>query len=280
MSYSITLFFIPSPYGMDWSSPASLAKTAIVNKISLRKRFMGHVYIELRSPSERIMTGMSSKTMNALPLLIKEKKGFGILFHSFDGHLEQTHELVPEIDKRLRKGELTFSKYLLHRSNFNRLVEYLHLYKEKGGHLYYGLHNRPLHLEGSGCSAFGASFLEIAGLFNDEKREAWSNLVRVPLQFSGSPLTENKISLFSIVKSAHRWAHEEEPHAPIHYWCPDKMYNWVKEKVKEHHSQSNYQVEKLLSSYGVVFDHESVEASQSDFFKDEKHPLFYKSIVR
>ncbi len=56
----LTLYFIPSPIGIDWSTPANLAWSALKNRLSFQSRFMGHVFIEVQCGTQRDMAGMSS----------------------------------------------------------------------------------------------------------------------------------------------------------------------------------------------------------------------------
>ena len=48
----LTLYFIPSPIGIDWSTPSSLAWTAMKNRMTLQSRFMGHVFVEVQCNTE------------------------------------------------------------------------------------------------------------------------------------------------------------------------------------------------------------------------------------
>ncbi len=99
----LTLYFIPSPFGLNWESPSKLARTIIINKYSFKPRFMGHVNIDIQFQNEQgekehILTGMVASNLNAVPLLLKKKIGLGILWHSFPGRLETKEELIPELD--------------------------------------------------------------------------------------------------------------------------------------------------------------------------------------
>jgi hypothetical protein len=178
---TMTLYFIPSPYGLNWESPSKLAKGILKNKLLPGSRFMGHVNIELdyQDPEDgkvHILTGMTQKKMNAPKLLFKEKYGLGILYHSFEGRLESIEELTPELNKYFKRGnkKINFVKYKLNLSVCRRIRDYVAQYTKNGHDRYYGLYNKPLHGEGAGCSAFGASFLEVAGILEEEHHLHWS----------------------------------------------------------------------------------------------------------
>ncbi len=109
----LTLYFIPSPVGMDWSSPSALAKSALMNRISMKPRFMGHVFVELKCGSEHELTGMVGKNFDYLNQLLVNQRGLGILYHSFEGQLENKDAITEELAGYLKTGHVNFLKVLL-----------------------------------------------------------------------------------------------------------------------------------------------------------------------
>ena len=282
MQHELTLTFIPSPHGIDWSTPKSLAKSAVINKISLKPRFIGHVFVELKgeidSKLHHIVTGMSSKKMDTVYQVLIKQKGFGVLFHSFAGKMEKKEDLEIELARYYQEGRVSYVKYQLNPLNFKRLVQYVEEFQKNKGDLYYGGPNRPRHLEGSGCSAFGMSFLEIAGILTQDMVKSWSQSIRIPLKFAGAPLTDKKISLLSIIQNAHAWAEENEPHQPFFIWDPDLMHKWVLEKIKNHSDGAGYHLHQKIKSQGVVFDYTHLPPLNEPLFFNEQSALFKKSI--
>lgn len=248
---SLTLYFIPSPVGMDWSSPANLAWTALKNRLSMQDRFMGHVYVEVQCGERRELTGMVGKNFDYLTQLLVNGRGLGILYHSFDGILEDKADLDLELKEHFQTGRVNFAKFLLNENQCTRLVTYLDEYRSKDSNKFYGLSNRPRYAEGAGCSAFGASFLDVAGVMDQETRSAWSNSVNIPLEFAGPPLTKEKVSLFKILFGGPVWAKENEPHQKLFFWDPDLMSKWVKEKVAKAKPE---EIIKKDKSVGILVD--------------------------
>lgn len=272
----MTLYFIPSPKGINWSTPTTLARDILKNKLSRDNRFMGHVNIELdyfNDDGEHIhfITGMAASNLNAIPLLLKQKIGLGIVFHSFPGKLEDKHELKPEFDKRFKTGNksINFAKFKINKTTAQRVEQYYADYAANDIQNYYGLVNSPLHGEGSGCSAFGASFMDVAGLLEEEHRKHWTHCVKVPHKLAGDPIVDNKVSFLNIALGQHKWASSDEDHHEIFFWDPDLMHTWVEEKIKEHHnSMSTYTLEKKDNSTGVVFDVTHKETPTGPIFKE------------
>jgi hypothetical protein len=233
--YSLTLYVYPSPFGVDWRSPHHLARSVILNSASLKPRTIGHVSVELRSDDpknpERFFTGMSSKN-EALNrrLIFREKLGLGVLFYQYDGHLEESSALDLEKEKRLARGNFSFIRFQLSRASYERVRLYLQEYREHQVGRFYGLPHRPRHKEGGGCSAFAASFLEVAGVMSSEFKQHCSAEVRVPEAFLKNVSIFRLLMPFSSGKS---WATASEPGRNIFFWDPDMMHTWIKSRESD-----------------------------------------------
>jgi hypothetical protein len=263
----LTLYFIPSPHGMDWSSPKELAWTALKNRLSFKSRFMGHVFVEFQCGKDREITGMVGKNFDYLNQLLIHGRGLGILYHSFDGRLEEKEDIDRELTELYKEGRVKFAKFLLNPGQCHRVAAYLKEYRARNVGRYYGLANRPLYGEGAGCSAFGASFLDVAGILDTEMRETWSNSVNIPMEFAGPPLKDQNVNLIKLMFNAGSWARAEDPHQRLLFWDPDRMTKWVNDKVAKANPKTDYKVEKREKSHGVVFDKTHLPAPESPIWK-------------
>ncbi len=228
----LTLYFLPSPLGMDWSSPASLAWSALKNRLTFKPHFIGHVFVEFERGGAREVAGMTGRNCNYLWQLIGHGRGLGILFHSFEGRLEKTAELAPELSALQQAGEVNFVRFLLNDAQCARVSEYLDEYRGRNLGRHYGLSNRPRHGEGSGCSAFAASFADVAGVLDQELTDAWSHSVSIPMRFAGPPLGDRRVGLLRLMWNARRWAAEDESHRKLVFWDPDRMFNWTNARLQ------------------------------------------------
>lgn len=235
MKNTLTIYFIPSPLRLDWSTPTKLARSILLNKLTFKKRFMGHVNIELKYKGEHYLTGMAASKLNAPELLLKDNIGLGVIFHIFKGRLEDKEDLVPELTSYLKIGNkaMNFIEYEISDDAAERIKEYLTQFKEKKLDSYYGLFNSPLHGEGAGCSAFGASVLEVVSLLTDEHKKEWTRCFKVPHSLAGAPLTNNKISFFNLLFKNYTWAKDGEKSTEIFFFDPDLMHAWVEKKLNE-----------------------------------------------
>lgn len=255
--HELVLFFYPSP-GLNWSHPKGLTWTTTRNSLLGRPRSIGHVSVMVRSGDEYFLTGMThlEKKEGRVEVLIKGY-GLGILLHNFKGALEKREALVPELIHRSQKpGWLSYLRVTTNEEINNRLREYIKTYEENGFHNSYGMKNRPLHGEGSGCSAFAASFLETAGILREEFTNEWTRHFNIPHDLIGGPVTGKKVSFFDIMRRAKRWAHEHEPHEKGFFWDPDLMHSWLVRKYDQAtgNPTGEFQPEMWNASPGLSLD--------------------------
>lgn len=272
---TLTLYFIPSPYGISWETPAQVARTTVRNHITFQNRNIGHVSIEIKcheqkeAPAINFFTGMSGDVSSSKKLLIKDGIGLGMLFYNYPGRLENSEELKKEIIEKSKKGRVNFLTFKLNPNNCRRLATYVEEYRKRGFYKYYGLPNRPLHGEGSGCTAFGMSFLEVAGLMEEEFKKSWSHFLRVPEHYIGTPIGKEPVNLLSLafpLKNT-RWAEPNEPHREIFFWDPDKMFEWVNLKYKENKNSKEMEFVELNEAKGIILDRTHIVAPTSNIFK-------------
>jgi len=276
----LTLYFIPSPHGMDWSSPGSLAKSAALNKFSFKSRFIGHVWAEVRCGEEHVLTGMVGKRFDYFNQLLIEGKGLGILFHSFDGKLEDSKEIEAEMPELIEAGRINYARFKLNEKNCQRLVTYASEYKKNNIERHYGLSNRPRFGEGAGCTAFGASFLDVAGILDTEILEEWSKTVNVPLELSGPPVRDESVSLLKVILSAKSWARPTDEHKKIFFFDPDSMYAWAQRRIESPESLGDYKVESIGKMKGIIFDRSNRPAPESPIWLQHQDPQYHEAIQK
>lgn len=249
--YTVTLYAIPARSQIDFSSPSTLVWTALGNALTLhasqRKNAMGHVYIELSGPDYNVVAGSTKKK-----LFVSGRKelmrgyGLGILFRGIEGKLEFDRALTRDLPTHYHNGDIAFIKARISKENFDRLVHYLEEYQQRGYDTIYNGLNKPREGLGAGCSAFGLSFFEVAGIIQQGWLESWTVNVRIPDYLIGGPLTGRFVSLEKVSYSA-EWASEDEPHRVFSIVDPYLIYEWINE----------------------VWDKLKFDAQQADGFDDE-----------
>ncbi len=274
----LTLYFIPSPHGMDWSTPASLAKSAALNRLSFKSRFIGHVWAEVRCGEKHVLTGMVGKKFDYFNQLLVQSRGLGILFHSFEGTLESESDIRTEMKELAEAKRINYARFILNKDNCERLITYAEEYKTNNVGRHYGLSNRPRFAEGAGCSAFAASFLDVAGILDTEILEEWSKTVNVPLNLSGPPVREEGVSLLKVILSASSWAKPVEDHKKIFFFDPDSMFNWAQKRITSSESLGDYKIEENNNMKGIVFDRSNRPAPKGPIWLQHQDPQYHEAI--
>lgn len=233
----LKLYFYHSPVGIDWSAPRDLTRSVVKNKNSGQRRAIGHVTVQIDCghSGESIWTGMSDDSVNYRSLVLKEGYGLGILFEKVPGRLENGENLQQEINDLAGQGRIHAIDMLISHPTCDRLQTYLREFRQRGLSQWYGLPNRPRHGEGAGCSAFGVSFLEIAGLMRDEWKAAWARELQVPEEWIGGPDNEREVPfkrLYFLRKSLNHWGQHTGDTRNVTFWDPDLMHDWVKEMLE------------------------------------------------
>jgi hypothetical protein len=269
----LSLYVIPSPKGLDWSGPRSLALSALKNRLTFRPRFIGHVFVELTCGAQHELTGMVGKNFDYLNQLLIQQRGLGILYHSFEGRLEDKEEIQKELADYLKSGRASFLTVKISPSQCRHLLKYLSEYRAMNVGRHYGLAHRPRHGEGAGCSAFGISFLDVLNLIEEEMRLHWSQTINIPLKYAGPPLTQETVNFLFLILSADSWAKEELPHQKLTYWDPDKIHGWIQKVVAQ--KRPHMTLSKKENAHGVVIDRSALPVPEESIWRqviDPKNP--------
>lgn len=235
--YFLTLYTIPSRRQIDFSTPRRMAWTAFGNGITLnfgnRKNAMGHVFIELEGDGKSIMAGTTKLNMfSSGRKELMQGYGLGILFRGIEGRLHFEDGVKRDLPTQYHFGKVAIIRAEISQGNYERLLYYLDEYQRRGyGSIYNGL-NKPREGLGAGCTAFGLSFFEVAGIVQPGWEEMWTVHVRVPYELVGGPLTGNIVPLTEVF-SAKAWATESEPHLVFNIIDPYLIYEWINQKWEE-----------------------------------------------
>lgn len=266
----LTLYFFNTPKGINWNSPKDLLFSVLINSLTFKSHSIGHVAVELSCPQNNYynLTGMTNLEDPYKKDILVHREGFNVIFKGIKGRLENTSDLTTELTNEFKTGErVNFLTIKISDSNCLKLSTYLEEYKQIGEKEnfkdWYGLPNRPRYKEGGGCSAFGVSFLEVAGILRPEYVKNWSYFIRVPKSLIGDE--ENKvgiIKLLTLSKDENRWARETENHRDIFFWDPDAMNSWIK-KISAQNDSAPFTKVKFLNSIGLYIDESSIEANNS-----------------
>lgn len=273
----LKLYFFPTPYSFEWDSPQKLARSVIKNTL-LPSKFnykssIGHAAVELNcGESFYALTGMTmADSREDTRLILKEKIGLGVMFYPMRGRLQTRQELEVDIKERLGTKSLSWIQYDINEITCHRLRTYLTIYRNENLENVYGLVFNPRKKEGAGCSAFAASFVQIAGILSEEHYMNWSRKLDTNKELNAYNGSASHVSIFKMAAGigSKQWASSPDQSIPIFFWEPNLMHEWVKKtyQAEKERNIGLYQLEKTGSSIGLRYDARLVIP--------ELGPLFY-----
>jgi hypothetical protein len=227
----LRLYFIPSyPVRLDWSAPNKVLASVIDATFHDHMEPIGHVVEEVSCGRGSHLFGAVGAGPGAIGnLLLTEQVGFSLLERGWPGAMEtQDHILKLFKDKGHDPHNLAAVTFLINQTTCARLLDYERQYEAGTKPIYYGFGPRPRRMEGSGCSAFGESFVEVAGLMTDGLYEAWTTHRLVPLKIvAGHGVDRVPMNTILHGPDGVRWAKPGEPHMDLTFFDPDRMWEWV-----------------------------------------------------
>lgn len=258
---TLTLYTFPPPRPYKWKNPHSLLVSTVRNYYSKtrihQRRILGHMVIELRKDSTVFLTGMALDDMGGFrKSIFNDKIGLGVLFKLAPGHLEETHHVEKELTSRIESSNAAFITFKLTDSAYNYLIAYIDSFKLMGyDKLYNGL-NMPRAGKGSGCTAFGISFLELINALVPEFRDHWAINVNIPERLIGDSASAKKVSFWRILFSF-RWARQGQPHRKLTLYEPYLIYKWINTVWEKGQDNPNtgYQCMQTGSIRGLEVDY-------------------------
>lgn len=290
----LTIYVIPSKVKYDWTSPHTLYKTFIRNykrNMLTRDNYMlGHAFVELRSPlcPKGILAGMrSGSRKEQKDLLMKQHYGLAILGADICGKLETGADLEHTREKYSRKGQLAFMSFFINDAATERLIEFFQTYKAgiesdgSSGARYGGAFWPRYKGEGAGCSAFVISFLDLAGLLQDEFDD-WMLKIKIPMDLIGGPYNNyNDVRLRDIRKYKSWEGNAESGNKAFEYlgiYDPSIMYEWInenwdKQSINDEMTLTPLQLNKAR---GIRIDGRGLPVPQEDsiFTERDKPSIF------
>jgi len=274
----LTLYFFPSPYKMDWGSPQRLAKSVLKNTFMptkyLLRHSIGHVSTELNCENDGYyhLSGMTTKDKTEdRDLLLKKKIGLGVVFYPMKGMLQSQKEVKDDLEDRYKKGRMNWLTFKISKPTCNRLKTYIQAYEREGIADVYGLVFNPRKKEGAGCSAFGVSMLEVAGLMTSEYRTEFSQRVFVNNDLDGFSNGEKKVSFFKVLaglKGSIKWVSDKFTGRELFFWRPNLMYEWAQNKIKKVNNRklNDYKIITRGKTKGLLIDRSKTPTPNEPIF--------------
>jgi hypothetical protein len=246
---------------MEWNF---LAK----KKYSFSSRPLGHIVVELIKDNDTILTGMTAtKNRTLFKPVFKEKYGLGVLYKLIEGRLEKRKNLSAEIDTRSKNEKIAFITFNINDTAYNCLKNYLDSFQLLGYDKLYNGMNEPRHGTGSGCSAFGVSFLELINILDNEFNREWKRQVAIPYKLIGGDQTGLRVRLRKVLFSF-SWAKNKTPYSPLNLYDPSLIYSWIEKKFNDElkNSSGRYKLSKINNAKGLIIESRKESKPQLPMF--------------
>ncbi|PWU21682.1 MAG: hypothetical protein C5B49_02170, partial [Bdellovibrio sp.] len=233
--------FPTRPFPIIWENPRKLINSLGNAVLNNNPHSIGHVSTEIHCSNEHEITGaVSSEQDFSADLMINEAVGFSILEMAWPGRLEKEEEVLKSATKAAKKKDaLSIATFVLSEPSCRRMLDFVKAYREDSYPKYYGFSPRPRRHEGSGCTAFAATLLDIAGLLHEEFQQAWLSDVRIP--FSLMP-THNGGRRYTVEEALKHpdsaiWAPPLARHMNFIFFDPDRIHAWVLDQISRRPEQ-------------------------------------------
>jgi len=292
----ITIFVIPSLTPIDWSNPSVLYKTTLNSYIKsiFRKNYyaIGHTIARVSSPilpAPRFFA-MCGKVFTEKPVLVLIKKnGLGSLGVTMQGQVESEKNIKKGLELYSKRNKVTYIKFQVNEQSVCRVLEFMEQFQKKTihgfapGDLYNGATWPRYRNEGSGCSAFGMSVLDVANLLPVESGE-WQMYVKIPMDLIGGEMNNNrKVKLSAILKTKSWYEGKglvDVDYVDYNVFDPSVIFEWIKNKQTQNDPDFRFDMENGIS--GLVVDKRNIVyvADDSVFQQRKDSGLFVKQYYR
>lgn len=232
----VTLYAINSPHPLNWSTPRSLLDTTIRSSINPTRQgrsnhTIGHAYIGVKCDGEaEIISGMTSgKGFTSRNNLLKNGHGFSSILQDNPGHFQDHAESLKDVDFFSFQGDRTsVMKVIVSNETCLKAKQWYTDFAAREVFIYGGLMRRPLTGEGSGCSAYVMSFLEVADVDYAFFNKIFEQTIYIPNSLLGGGVYgTNKVSLGTIRSNRTPLATPAENTLKVDFYDPNRMYYWI-----------------------------------------------------
>ena len=276
--HEITLYFITSTGKISWDNPSKLLKST--NWAYLRATLkgnsyvIGHTHARITSAllTAPLYTGMAGAVhSDKADLILKKKVGLGSLGATIRGKMETEESIKKGLLRYRKMNMVSYIKFKINEGAVKRMLQFINYYGQKtecgfapcekyNGALWPRYQN-----EGSGCSAFVMTLLDVANIVPPEAKD-WVVDINVPMDLIGGESNNNKKIKFSSILRTKNW-HSGNGIEGVDYvnykvFDPSIIKEWLMNKRKQNDSVFVADEEDGLK--GIVVDRRNVVCDIND----------------
>jgi hypothetical protein len=297
-NHEITLYFITSTGKIKWDNPSKLLRSTNLAylKATLKGNsyVIGHTHARITSTllTAPLYTGMAGAVhSDKADLILKKKVGLGSLGATIRGKMETEESIKNGLKRYGKMNMVSYIKFKINAEAVQRMLQFIKYYGQKTEcgfapcEKYNGALWPRYEKEGSGCSAYVMTLLDVANIVPHEAKE-WMVDINVPMDLIGGESNNNKKIKFSSILRTKSWYNgngiEGVDFVNYKVFDPSIIKEWLLKKRNQNDSLFVADEEEGLK--GVIVDkrnvlcnvNEPVIKQRTDTTLFVKH--YYKSI--
>lgn len=276
--HEITIYFTQSAGYINWDSPSKLLRSTKLCylKAALRKNYcvIGHTQVRLTSsllPAPLYAAVMGAVRSEKIELVLKKRAGLGVLGSTIQGKMETEENIKEGIALYAKRNKVLYIKFKINAEAAKRILDFMEYYcqttdagfapcEKYNGSLWPRYEN-----EGSGCSAFALTLLDVANIIPPEANE-WLVDVKVPMELIGGEINNNKRIKLSAIRKTNSWyaglGLEDVDYVNYKVFDPSIINSWICKKRIQ--NDSIYQVDEEDGLWGLLVDKRNVVYDTDD----------------
>ncbi len=260
---TLTLYTTPPETLLDWSSPGSLYKTILKNELFSSGSPLGLTVAEIDCPDQKETLSIIPGELGLLGSIFFEGRGLGLLYQTFLGKMIDAEG---ELKKTLQNEKTRFVRVEINTGHCARIKSFLTEFRNKKIAERFGLPHRPLMAEGANDTSLAVSLFEVAGVLEQDQRDAWETGLFLPDKLSGMPLKDQFVGIFSLMGSS--WGKGPDKSSVFKFWNPQNISKWVNEKPGPKISSGK--------AIGVLMKKDHLPAPQGSYWQQANDPEYSK----
>ncbi len=225
----LNIYVAPPEQTLDWSSPGSLYRSLIKSRFFMTKRPLGSAGADLVCGNTTHSISPDAESFDVVGPVVFGGKGLGHLYSAHPGTLLTGEKAVAKNKEVINSPGARFITFLINDNQCERIRTYWEEFQKHNIAKNFGLAHRPLMGEGTTDTAFIVSTLEVAGFLVPDQREKWDRILYLPMKLSGAPLTDEYISIFSVLGG--EWGKHSGNSFILHFWDPKLISEWIDQQI-------------------------------------------------
>lgn len=269
----LNIYVAPPEQPLDWSSPGSLYTSLFKSRLFFTKRPFGSAGADLVCQDKSHSLSVDPEKFDFIAPVLFQGKGLGFLYSAHPGVILSEEAAVAKNKDVINTPGARFITFLINPEQCARIRDFWEEFKKNNIAKNFGLPHRPLMGEGATDTSVVVATLEVAGLLVPDQREKWERFLYLPKKLSGSPLSDDYISVLSL--SGESWGKLSDESFVLHLWDPELITKWIEQQIATKRT-ARILSDKTKGIPGVEYDLTRLPVPQGTFWEQANDPTYKK----